>query len=179
MNIYKLFTPQLLTITVTGTTGTANVTIDGIDYLATFNTSLAQTAIDFVASHAAAILTDSGFVVTNPTGAELLFTSTDNRISVIAIANATGDLAGTPSAAQAAVAGVNITTSGIAEGGNISIMQMESADGVFEDDFANKGDYEVLQRLVKHEIDLITYATDNSLSLSRTANDGSGVTVLV
>lgn len=178
MNIYKLFTAQLLTITLTGTTGTATVTIDGKDYLATFNASLAQTAIDFVASHAASVLSDSGFVITNPTGAEILFTGADGRTATIAIANTTGDLDGTPSGASAAVSGVDLTTSGIAVGGNVTIMQIQSSDGNFEDDVANVGNYEILQREVKHETDLITYATDNSLSLSRTGNDGSGITVL-
>ena len=179
MNIYKLFTPQLLTITLTGTSGTATVTIDGKDYLATFDTTLDQTATNFVALHAAAILANSGFVVTNPTGAELLFTSIDNRIAVISIANTSLTLAGTPSAAQAAVAGANVTTSGIADGGNVTVMQIESSDGVFEDDIANLGSYEVLKRDVKHEVDIITYATDNTLRLVRSGNDGANPTVLV
>ncbi len=44
------------TTTLTGASGTGNITINGVDYLATFNSSLTQTATDFVASHADTIL---------------------------------------------------------------------------------------------------------------------------
>lgn len=78
-------------ITLTGTSGTANITIKGVNYLATFNSSLATTATNFVTSHAAA-LAKVGVVVTNITGAELRFTG---PIGTLAIANVTGDLSGT------------------------------------------------------------------------------------
>lgn len=44
-----------LSITLTGTNGTANINLDGVDYLASFNSSLYQTAVDFVATHQAAL----------------------------------------------------------------------------------------------------------------------------
>lgn len=44
-----------LSIILSGTLGSANINLDGIDYLATFNTSLYQTAVDFVATHQAAL----------------------------------------------------------------------------------------------------------------------------
>ena len=43
------------TSTITGTSGTANITINGIAYLATFATSLTVTASNFVTAHAATI----------------------------------------------------------------------------------------------------------------------------
>ena len=42
--------------TITGTSGTANLTVNGVAYLATFDTDLDETAEDFVASHRAALL---------------------------------------------------------------------------------------------------------------------------
>jgi hypothetical protein len=78
-------------ITLTGTGGTANITIAGVDYLATFNTDLTTTASDFVTSHAAAILAATGQVVTS-SGAVISFLGFGDRVK---IANATSDLAGT------------------------------------------------------------------------------------
>ena len=181
MNIYKLFTPQLLTLTLdAGTTGTADITVDGHVYEATFDSTLTLTATNFFNLHAAAIFADSGFVVTNPSAGVLVFTSSDARVAVITIGNPSTDLDGTPSAAQAAIAGVELTTSGIAEGGNITILQIQSADGVFEDNALGAvDDAGFLMREVKSENDLIAFATGDSVSLSRTANDGSVNTVLV
>ena len=44
-----------LSIILSGSLGSANINLDGIDYLATFNTSLYQTAVDFVTTHEAAL----------------------------------------------------------------------------------------------------------------------------
>lgn len=86
--------------TLTGTSGTANINVNGTDYLATFNTDLATTASDFDDTHSAA-LTAAGVEVADA-GAVLTFTSED-PISV-SVTNATGDLAGT-------VAAIEVTTS--------------------------------------------------------------------
>jgi hypothetical protein len=43
-------------VTLTGATGTANITVDGTAYLATFATSLTVTAANWVALHRAALL---------------------------------------------------------------------------------------------------------------------------
>lgn len=85
---------QVQTLTLTGTSGTANVSVEGVDYLSTFATSLTQTATDFVTAHAAALLL-RGLVVTSSTDT-VIFTSTVPgwERGVITIANATGDLAG-------------------------------------------------------------------------------------
>lgn len=77
-------------ITLTGTSGTANIRIKGVDYLVTFNTSLSQTAADFVTAHSAK-LTAAGVTVSNITGAELRFLNA----GVLSITNATGNLSGT------------------------------------------------------------------------------------
>ncbi len=84
-------------VTLTGTSGTANITINGVDYLATFNSDLSTTAGDFVTAHAAAILAATGTVVT-ANAAVLTFVDAATGFPTISIANATGDLAGTVAA---------------------------------------------------------------------------------
>lgn len=83
-------------ITLSGTSGTANITAaGGLTKLVTFATDLATTAANFVASHAAAYLA-AGIVVTC-SGEKLCFVSSLVNNSHVApiITNATGNLAGT------------------------------------------------------------------------------------
>lgn len=80
------------TITLTGTAGTANININGTNYLATFGVSLSASAAAFVVTHAAT-LKNIGVIVSNPTGAVLRFVGANP--SVFTITNASGDLAGT------------------------------------------------------------------------------------
>ncbi len=82
------------TVTLTGTSGTANITIAGTNYLATFATSLTQTATNFVTTHAAAILTATGATVTSA-GAVITITDATTGFPTVAIANVTTNLAGT------------------------------------------------------------------------------------
>ena len=81
-------------ITLTGTSGTANVNLEGIDYLATWDTSLTVTADNFVTAHAAAILDAHNAVVTAAAGV-LTFVTPDDDHTLPTITNATTDLAGT------------------------------------------------------------------------------------
>ena len=76
------------TITLTGTSGTAKILIKGVNYLATFTTSLTVSATNFVSTHAAALLA-RGIVVTS-SAAALRFTETDQ----VYITNASGNLSG-------------------------------------------------------------------------------------
>lgn len=96
-NLHRTFgfrVPRTAEITLTGTSGTANINVDGTDYLSTFNTDLTTTAADFVTSHSAALDT-AGIVVTANAGV-LTFTPKAGGTSfTISITNATGDLAGT------------------------------------------------------------------------------------
>lgn len=85
------------TINLTGTSGTANIAVNGVNYLATFNTDLATTESDFVTAHAAAILAATGTVVTYA-GGVITFTDSAEGFPTITITNATTDLAGTVSA---------------------------------------------------------------------------------
>lgn len=97
----SLTTAQVDSITLAGTSGTANVTVaGGLTKLSTFNTDLATTASDFVTAHAAAYLAEGITLTTTSTGATngvLVFTATVPGVSFDnpVITNATGDLAGT------------------------------------------------------------------------------------
>ena len=89
------------TITLTGTSGTANINIAGVDYLVTFNTDLATTAVDFDTAHSATLAalgievrTDGDDVIIEGPSTVL---TTDPTIT-----NVSGDLAGTVVALAAA-----------------------------------------------------------------------------
>ena len=87
-------------ITLSGTGGTANINVNGTNYLATFNTDLATTAQDFVTAHNAAILSDASIrVFALGTGADgrLRFAndSSDVVLNAITITNVTPNLSGT------------------------------------------------------------------------------------
>ncbi len=101
---------QVDTATMTGTSGTCNITFNGTPYLATFNTSLTITNTDFVTAYAAILLL-RGVVVTASV-ADLIFTSSipGQPFDAVAISAAvTGDLTGsraatTPNTAPSALA---------------------------------------------------------------------------
>lgn len=85
---------QEVDVTLTGTSGTANITVDGVAYLATWDTDLTETANDFVTSHAAALLA-AGIVVTATTGVLKFVANVSGVPFSIKIANATLTLNGT------------------------------------------------------------------------------------
>lgn len=86
-------------VTLTGTSGTANINVDGVNYLATFATSLAVTASDFVTAHTAALATAGILVSSN--GDTLRFSGLISAITGTTITNATTNLAGTVGAVVA------------------------------------------------------------------------------
>ena len=81
------------TATLTGSSGTANVTIGGVDYLATFNTNLTTTASDWVTANATALLA-LGFTVTS-SGAIITVSALTTVFPTVAVTNVSGNLAGT------------------------------------------------------------------------------------
>ena len=85
------------TVTLTGTNGTGNITVGTVAYLATFDTDVTTTAANFVTAHAAAILADTGAVVTSALGVITITDSTDSFPNV-SFANLTLTLAGAVSA---------------------------------------------------------------------------------
>lgn len=97
-NLHRLFgfsIPQANEVTLTGSSGTANIGVDGVEYLVTFNTDLTTTASDFVTTHSAA-LSAAGVTVTSD-AAVLRFVVDDPRttLTITNAVNATGNLAGT------------------------------------------------------------------------------------
>jgi len=100
------------TVTLTGTSGTANVNINGVDYLATFDTDLTTTAANFVTSHAATILAREGKIVVTSSGADVIVTA---GVAGMAqqdptVANVSGNLAGTNANTTANVANTTLKT---------------------------------------------------------------------
>jgi len=81
------------TVTLTGTSGTANIAVNGTNYLATFNTDLTTTASDWVTAHGATLLA-LGFTVTSNL-AVITVSALTTVFPTLAITNATGNLAGT------------------------------------------------------------------------------------
>lgn len=86
-------------VTLTGTSGTANVVVGGTNYLATFTTNLTTSAANFVTSHAATLLA-LGITVTANTGV-LTFVAGTATFPTITVANVSGDLAATIAAVSA------------------------------------------------------------------------------
>lgn len=85
-------------VKLTGTSGTGNITVNGVDYLATFATNLTVTSSNFVTAHAAAILADTGAVVTSQVvgGAPFIyFTDATTGFPTVTFANVSGNLGAT------------------------------------------------------------------------------------
>lgn len=94
---------QVSTVTITGTSGTANVAVNGVDYLATFDTDLATTAANFVTAHAAALALRDITLTYPGSGAAVVLTSAikGQPFAAVTITNATGDAAGSVAATTA------------------------------------------------------------------------------
>lgn len=91
---WSLTGSDVATITLTGTSGTASVTVNGVTKVATFATDLTTTASNFVTAFAADYLA-IGITLTSST-VNLIFTVASGTIVVDpAIANASGNLSGT------------------------------------------------------------------------------------
>lgn len=86
-------------VTLTGTSGTAVITVGGTNYLATFTTNLTTSAANFLTSHAAALLA-RGITVTADTGV-LTFVAATAIFPTIARTNLSGDLSATIAAVSA------------------------------------------------------------------------------
>ena len=83
------------TITLSGVAGNAVIVVNGVSYTTAFNTDLTNTAGDFVTAHAAAILADTGIVVTS---ALAVITFAGDAVGFPAIASVAGGLGETISA---------------------------------------------------------------------------------
>lgn len=118
------------TVTLTGTSGTANINIDDTNYLATFATSLTVTASNFVTTHSA-VLAAEGITISSA-GAVITVTPT-TAIPPVTITNATTNLAGTVAALP--------STGGCQTMYNAEVvtnMVCEECDPIFEDFFTSE-----------------------------------------
>lgn len=95
-------------VTLTGTSGTGNIKVGAVNYLATFATDATTTASNFVTANAAAILAAEGLVVTSALGV-LSFNGLSVGFPTITFTNVTLTLAG-------AVSVVDILTTAVTGG---------------------------------------------------------------
>ncbi len=123
-------------LTLTGTSGTANINIGGVDYLATFDTDLETTADNFITAHAAAILTATGVVVSDEGVGVLGFAGETFYLNGLSITNVTTDLAGTLAAAVAVWDGTGCQNK--YETLVISNIVCDECDDVFLDSYITK-----------------------------------------
>ena len=120
------------TITLTGTSGTANVNIGGDDYLATFATDLATTSANFVTAYASAVATATGGTLTLVANKPVFAVNTDDYATVT-VTNATTNLAGTVATAVTDILLESLacqTTYQITVGTN---MVCDECDDIFKD----------------------------------------------
>lgn len=68
-------------VTLTGSSGTADITVNGVDYLATWDTDLDETSEDFVASHRVAL---------NLRGIKVVATGSVKQVDTITVTGASG-----------------------------------------------------------------------------------------
>jgi len=102
---------QVDTITLTGSSGTCNITVAGVDYLATFDTSLTVTAAAFVTSHAAALALRDVTVTSDTDTVVLTSAIAGVTFGTSAISSAvSGNLSGSRAATTANTAAVALTT---------------------------------------------------------------------
>lgn len=86
------------TIRLSGTSGTANINVNGVNYLATFNTSLFQTAVNWVTANQAALnaIGIRVFAIGSGINGRIRFGAASNVVlDAITITNVTTDLSGT------------------------------------------------------------------------------------
>ncbi len=124
-------------VTLTGTSGTANISVGGTNFLATFATSLTVTAANFVTTHAATLLATKDVTVTATAGVLKFVHATAAYPTILAPVNATGDLAGTLTGAVTIVpqnvAGACLTTYTTTVNTNVLCEQCSpEVNGLFE-----------------------------------------------
>lgn len=86
-----------ISITLSGSSGTADIVVDGDTYVATFDTDLFTTASNWVAANSAALLADGVFAYALGSGSDgrIRFSGSESVLNAITISNTSGDLDGT------------------------------------------------------------------------------------
>jgi hypothetical protein len=177
MKTFLLTRKKTYTVTLSGSSGTANINVNGVNYLATFATSLTVTASNFVTAHAAALLA-AGIVVTANTGV-LTFTANVSGVdfTLSGITNASGNLTGLVANTKAQ-ADFEIHTDLHNTTGNFTVLQILDKDksAVGTGQISVEGD--TLKKLVYSTTELTAYATSSDATLKRTEMDGTGSVTL-
>jgi hypothetical protein len=92
---------QVATVTITGTGGTANINVNGVNYLATFDTDLTTTAANFVTAHSAALALRKITVTSSGAGVILTSSIPGQPFAAPTITNVSSNLAGSVAATTA------------------------------------------------------------------------------
>lgn len=101
------------TSTLTGTSGTANININGVNYLATFATDLTTTAANFVTAYAAIIAARDGKCVVTSSGAGIIVEAGIPGMNVLVTStNVSGNLDATEATTTAAVINTTLVSGG-------------------------------------------------------------------
>jgi hypothetical protein len=108
---------------LSGTSGTMNVTVAGVDYLSTFNTSLTQTAADFVSTHGAA-LTTAGYTALQLNNTSITIIKNDHTAIVASKTQLTGNLNATQGA------GIEVVDNALGESEDGTILYFYSTNYV-------------------------------------------------
>ncbi len=100
------------TATITGTGGTADITINGVAYRATFDTDLTTTAANFATLHGPTILARFGRCTVTPSGATVIVEAgiPGMDVTVSAPVNVSGNLAGSVATTTARVKNTTLKT---------------------------------------------------------------------
>lgn len=175
MRTFLLTRKKAYTVTLTGTAGTANIPVNGVNYLATFTTNLTTSAANFVTTHAAALLA-AGVVVTANAGV-LTFRASVSGVdfTVGSVANATSDLNGIVAISKPQ-ADFEIHTDLVNDTGNFTVMQILDKDKTGASQIVSEGD--TIKKLVSSSTDIVAYATSADATLKRTLMDGSSSVTL-
>lgn len=91
----EFFLASTRTLTLSGTSGQANININGVNYLCSFALTLTATANQFVSNHATAIKLATGIDVAANSGVLRFGTENQTLLNGITITNISGNLSGT------------------------------------------------------------------------------------
>jgi hypothetical protein len=125
------------TLTFTGTGGTANVRVGGVNYLATFATDLSTTRANFVTAHKTAIELATGGVLTG-TGATITLVTPRAQFKALSITNVTTNLAGTVASAVGAGGNIQAACQTTYRTTVLSDVKCEECDPVMRDLFTTE-----------------------------------------
>ena len=131
-------------VTLSGTNGTATISINGYTYLSTFDTNLTVTAANFVAAHATAIATNNDMVVTAALEV-LTFVGPDSEFVLPTIANTTLTLDGTVGSATATTVADRNACQTRYVTSTVSNIVCDACDPIFKDYYITEapGDFDV------------------------------------